>query len=122
MRRGRCLAVALVLAVTASIAACGGGSPDSTKYKQTWTKGYDLTTCSDWLNVMDDHQRFVGAGDILVAVRKKDGGNDLPSDDLIRGFAVDVSDMCAAPAGQVASSILEIGPLVYVAFRDKYRP
>jgi hypothetical protein len=111
----------VVLLGTAILAAGCGGGPASTKYTQTWPKGYDVTPCSDWSDVMDNHQRFVAAGDFLITLRKKDGDGSLPSDQMIGAFALDMSDMCAAPAGQVAT-ILDLAPLVYLAFPGEFKP
>jgi hypothetical protein len=105
---------------TVLVAGCGGG-PASTKYTQTWAKGYDITPCSDWRDVMDNHQRLVAAGDMLVTLRKKDGDGGLPTDEMIGAFALDVSDMCAARVGDIAT-IAQVGPLVYLAFSAEFKP
>jgi hypothetical protein len=114
---------AAAVAIGVLVSACGdGGSPDSTKFKQTWSKSYDETTCTDWLDLMDNHQRFVAAGDQLIVLRKRDGNGELPPDDMIGAFALSMSDICRAPAGDLARSILEIGPLVYIAFPEQFKP
>ena len=106
--------------VAALVVGCGDG-PASTKYTQTWTKSYGATPCSDWRDVMDNHQRTVAAADMLLTLRKKDGAGEIPTDEMIGAFALDVSDMCAAPAGEVAT-IAEVGALVYLAFPDEFKP
>ncbi len=110
-----------LLILAAAVAGCGG-SPDSTKFTQTWAKSYDVTTCTDWKNTMDNHQRFVAAGDMLLTIQNKRGGDGaLPADDKISSFALDISDMCNAKVGEVAT-IIEIAPLVYVAFESEFKP
>ena len=111
----------VIAGLVVAVAACSSGGPESTKFKQTWTKSYDATTCADWRDVMDNHQRFVAAGDFLITLRKKDGNGDLPPDEMIGAFALDMSDMCAAPAGQIAT-ILQLAPLVYLAFPEEFKP
>jgi hypothetical protein len=113
----RLLALVLLTAVVGG--ACG--APKSTKYVQTWTKSYGATPCSDWANVMDNHQRFVAASDMLLTLRTKDGDGGIPTDEMIGAFALDVSDMCAAPAGEVAT-ISQVAPLVYLAFPTEFKP
>jgi len=102
------------------VAGCGDG-PTSTKYVQTWTKPYGDTTCADWRDAMDNHQRYVAAADMLLTLRKKDGAGEIPTDEMIGAFALDLSDICSAPAGEVAT-IAEIAPLVYIAFPDEFKP
>jgi hypothetical protein len=104
----------------AILAGCGGG-PASTKYTQTWTKSYGITPCSDWRDVMDNHQRTVAAADMLLTSRKKDGAGEVPTDAMIGTFALDMSDMCAAPAGEIAT-IAEVAALVYLAFPAEFKP
>lgn len=109
------------MAIALVTAACGGAAPESTKYTQTWTKSYGDTPCSDWRDVMDNHQRFVGAADLLLTARTQDGADEIPSDEMIGAFALDMSDMCATPAGQLAT-IADAGALVYLAFPEQYKP
>ncbi len=108
------------LATVLLIGACSG-APTSTKYVQTWPRDYRVTTCNDWRDSMSNQQRFVAAGDLLVTLRKHDGDGSLPSDQMIGAFALDMSDMCAAPAGQVAT-ILDMAPLLYLAFPTEFKP
>ena len=110
----------MVLLGTSIFAGCGGG-PASTKYTQTWTKSYGITPCSDWRDVMDNHQRTVAAADMLLTSRKKNGAGEVPTDAMIGAFALDMSDMCAAPAGEVAT-IAEVAALVYLAFPAEFKP
>jgi hypothetical protein len=112
-----------LLPVALLVTLVGGGceSPKSTKYTQTWAKAYTETPCSDWANVMDNHQRFVAAGDMLVTLRTKDGNAGLPADEMIGAFALDISDMCAAKVGQIAT-IAQVAPLVYLAFPEEFKP
>lgn len=113
-------AVTSLALVVLLLAGCGGG-PASTKYTQTWTKSYGATPCSDWRDTMDNHQRTVAAADMLLTSRKKDGAGEVPTDAMIGAFALDMSDMCAAPAGEVAT-IAEVGALVYLAFPAEFKP
>ena len=78
-----------------ALSGCGGGGSDTDsggavsggKYEQTWAKSYSDTTCSDFQSEMDKDQRRVAAADMLVSAQKVDGGDSLPSDDLIAEFA-----------------------------------
>lgn len=75
----------VAMALVILLAACG--SPTSTKYTQTWTKSYNTTTCSDWRDAMDEHQKFVMAADILYSSQKKVKPNvPLPDDALVGQF------------------------------------
>jgi len=113
----RGLAVVLVFVL---VAGCGSG-PASTKYTQTWTESYGTTPCSDWRDLMDNHQRFVAAADMLLTLRKKDGNGEIPTDEMVGAFALAMTDMCNAPAGEVAT-ISQIAPLVYLAFPGEFKP
>lgn len=115
MWRATSLAFVVIL-----LAGCGG-APESTKYTQTWPTSYGATPCSDWRDVMDNHQRFVGAADMLLTLRTKDGAGEIPTDEMIGAFALDMTDMCAAPAGEVAT-ISEVAALVYLAFPKEFKP
>ena len=119
LARAPSLALIVVLAGTA-LMGCGG-EPSSTKYKQTWTKPYGSTPCSEWRDVMDNHQRTVAAADMLLTLRQKDGAGEIPGDAMIGAFALDVSDMCAARVGDVAT-IAEVGTLIYAAFPEEFKP
>jgi hypothetical protein len=58
---------------------------------------------------------------MLLTTRKRDGDGEIPTDEMIGAFALDMSDMCAAPAGEVAT-IAEVAALVYLAFAAEFKP
>ena len=112
--------LALIFLAAAILVGCSAGA-DATKYRQTWPKGYGETTCQDWFENMTDDQRRVAAADMLYVARKKDGAQALPSDELVATFALDLSDICHAPAGETGS-IGDIGALTYLAYPEKFKP
>lgn len=65
--------------------------PEPAKYKQTWATPYSETTCAQFAEAMNDHERFVMAADMLVGAR---GDNNLPSDHDVRSFQDDVTIGC----------------------------
>ena len=94
------------------------GEPD--KYKQTWTKAYGDTTCADWRDVMNDHQRFVMAADILYTQQKKikpDVG--LPSDALVNQFAGQVQGLCLTHEGD---DVTTVSFIVWTTGGDAFAP
>lgn len=122
--------VALVAAGLLALTACGGGdaaapeqndsertaaaapaSPEPGKYEQTWTTGYGDTTCGDFLTVMDDHQRWVLAADMLSSARKADGADGLPADSEINRFQQDIATACK-PVDTAKTT--EIGVSIYL--------
>ena len=67
--------------------------------EQTWTKSYAETTCSDWNAIMDDHEMYVAAADILTSARNKiDGGTGLPPDSMIDEFRSGITTVCVVPS------------------------
>ncbi|SKA87063.1 hypothetical protein SAMN06295879_1025 [Agreia bicolorata] len=67
--------------------------------EQTWTTSYAETTCSDWNSLMDDHQRYVAAADILTSARNKiDGGTGLPPESMISEFRRGITTVCVVPS------------------------
>jgi hypothetical protein len=117
-----CLGLGLGLVICA---ACGGSivttsDPQSTRYNQTWTKSYGLTTCGDWNDEMTDSQQWVAAADILTGARKKwDGGEDPPTDPLVTRFQRDITDACSVDD---AHQLPEIAVGTYLIGRDRYSP
>ncbi|MEW2250408.1 hypothetical protein AB0907_24075 [Streptomyces sp. NPDC006975] len=88
------------------------------KYEQTWTVPYSNTTCGDYLNNMDDHQRWVAAADMLVGARKTDGGSGLPADSEVTRFQEDISTACRASADLKTT---EVAVSVYLV-DSSYKP
>lgn len=85
---------ALVLAI-ALLAGCGSEPADPGKYKQTWTKPYGTTTCADWRQSMDEHQKFVMASDILLTSQRKTKADaPIPGDALIGQFQGQIQGLC----------------------------
>ena len=117
-----CLGLGLGLAICA---ACGGSivttpAPHSTRYNQTWTKSYGLTTCGDWNDEMSDSQQWVAAADILTGARKRwDGGEDPPTDSLISRFQRDITEACSVDDNH---QLPEIAVGTYLNGRDRYSP
>jgi hypothetical protein len=106
-------------------AACGGSivTPpvsESTRYNQTWTKSYGLTTCGDWNDVMTPSQQWGAAGDMLTSARKKwDGGESPPSDSVVARFQGDITDACSVDDNH---QLPEIAVGIYLIDRDRYSP
>lgn len=110
------LSVSLLLVLV--VAACGG-SPASTKYTQTWPKSYATTTCADWNGVMDQHQKFVMAGDMLLSEQKTvKPAAGIPSDALIDTFEAAIASSCNG-SDQLLVSNLAVG--IYVT-DTQYQP
>jgi hypothetical protein len=117
---------ALVLFAVAAVAviACGSGTATSDqagKYEQTWTTSYRDTTCADWRARMNSHERWVAAADMLISVRSHDGDEGLPPDSMITEFEGGVSNVCSEP-DLAATSIAEVGALLYVTERARFAP
>jgi hypothetical protein len=81
------------------------------KYEQTWRTPYGSTTCGEFLNMMDDHQRWVTAADMLVSARKVDGVTALPADTEVARFQGDMATACE-PIATVKTT--EIGASIYL--------
>lgn len=107
-----------VLAITAVVAACSSGpaapatsrphaAPTIGPYQQTWTKSYGTTTCSEWIDLMDEHERFVAAADMLYAAWKGDGVDRLPPDATIRIMQSAISESCRGPGEEIELKIAE---------------
>jgi len=115
----RSLAIGLMLA--ALVAAACSGSPESTKYKQTWTKAYAETVCTDWADAMDAHQQFVMAADMLLSAQRRDNADaPIPSDALIGQFQGYIDGVCLrADAGTT-----EISTVAFLAYSasDQFKP
>ena len=114
-----CLGFGLVIC-----AACGGSivttPAQESRYNQTWTKSYGLTTCGDWNDVMTDSQQWGAAVDMLTsAIKKWDGGEGLPSDPLVTRFQGDITDACSVDDNH---QLPEIAVGVYLSGRDIYSP
>lgn len=91
-------------------------APD--KYKQTWDRPYSETTCADLATSMNAHQRWAAAADMLVGARNKDGGTDMPSDELVTEFLGELDQGCAVDT----MSIAEAGAMTYLMNRAEYQP
>lgn len=71
----------------------------ASRYAQTWTRPYSMTTCDDWSKRMSEGQKLAAAADTLAAARKRsNGGKALPSDALIREFRAGITGACIAPS------------------------
>lgn len=92
--------VAALLIIVTLVAGCSAG-PASTKFKQTWTKSYSQTTCGDWDDLMEPHQRFVMAGDFLLNIHQGEKGSTdpavvpIPPDNIINAFVAAMSNECS---------------------------
>ncbi len=90
------------------------------KYEQTWPKSYAETNCQEWRKEMNDHQRFVGAADMLIGVWKVDGTEGvLPPDLMVESFAADLSEACEANNELTAN---EVGVTLYLTAKKQYGP
>lgn len=115
------LAVAALL-----LAACGGGAPRGPtptptvgKYTQTWTKSYATTTCVDWVDAMDAHERFVMAGDMLMGAQGTDVPNPpLPPDRQINAMRDGIHDVCSDSGYQLAMRVTELATTLYLLADD----
>ena len=90
--------IALV-ALLALLTGCGSSSTSSSadKYTQTWTTGYDVTTCAQMLNEMTTNERRVAAADLLAAARSANGvAPALPSDAMVDRFKASLEKACAS--------------------------
>lgn len=97
----------------------GDGGSATGKYDQSWSKSYDTTTCSEWLEEMSSQQRFAAAADMLTGARNKgDGGSGLPADDLIRQFESGLDNACVIPTATLA----ETAAALYLTDRERFRP
>lgn len=90
------------------------------KYEQTWTRGYDVTTCTEWSKKMDDHQRWVAAADMLTNARGVWKIGTMPSDSLIDTFEADIDMNCDTEFGssQAISDIATM--LVMIGGQEQY--
>jgi hypothetical protein len=106
-RKGLWAAVALVALVIVAYAVLFGPERTDTtpepetppgsqvgKYEQTWAKDYDATTCAEFVERMDGHERWVMAAEYLLeAHRAGDSAAPIPPDsqvDLMTG-AIDAA-------------------------------
>ena len=108
------LAMALVV-----VAACGGGTPASTRYTQTWTKAYDQTTCADWGSAMDEHQRFVMAADMLLAAQRGEQADaPIPPDSQIQTLQTAIGGACAGAGAELGVKVGEVAASLYLMSND----
>jgi hypothetical protein len=116
----------IALALTAFVFAVGcAAQPASTKDTQTWAKSYAETTCADWINSMDVHQKFVMAGDLLLALQRQSNADaSIPSDTSIFNFVGDIGTVCASSTGSTAASeqVSDVAQLVYTQGESQYKP
>jgi hypothetical protein len=120
MRTARLILITIAIA---TVGACGG-SPQSTKYTQTWTKSYSMTNCTDWNHVMDDHQQFVMAADFLLTLQRKDKADaTIPADGVINNFAADIGTVCTGNTGFSPDQEMvgDVASLVYLQ-GNTYKP
>lgn len=120
----RLTAIALVLAACSSAPAAPAASrqpqaaPTIGPYQQTWTKSYGSTTCSDWIDLMNDHEQFVAAGDMLFAAWKGDGVDRLPPDATIRIMQSAITESCRGPGEEAGIKIAEAAAFLYLTADD----
>ena len=114
------IAARLVLIALFVVAGCGGAGPASTKYTQTWAKPYGETTCADWRDVMDEHQKFVMASDILLtSQRKVKADAPIPDDALIGQFQGQIQGLCLTnPTDDVITAAF----IVWTTGEDVFAP
>ena len=122
----------MILILSVLVTACGGstsepraGEPDSPgkatpvgKYKQTWAKDYSTTLCTDWLNVMDDHQRFVMAADMLFGAQQADKPDvGLPPDGQVETLSKAIGSVCDEGA-KLGIKVTETAASLYMMADD----
>lgn len=92
-----------------------GPTPEPTigKYEQTWKKPYENTRCGDWRRRMDDHQRFVMAGDMLLTLWQNEGADAFPEDSVITAFAQGISNACKGAGVTLKLKVPEVAVLLY---------
>ena len=101
------------------LAACSpAAAPTPGKYEQTWTVAYSDTTCAQWASEMNEQQRFVMAGDMLLAARKGDGDASLPPDALINKFQDAIQNVCANEGGKLGVKVAETAAAIYQLAAD----
>ena len=109
----------LILVVALAVAGCGGGTA-STKYTQTWTKSYGTTTCADWRDVMDEHQKYVMASDILLtSQRKLTADAPIPDDALIGQFQGQIQGLCLTHG---TDDVTTVAFIVWTTGQDVFAP
>jgi hypothetical protein len=97
----------LALALVVAVAACGG-SAESTKYKQSWTKPYPQTTCTDFYGRMDAHQQFVMTADYLLTWQRKTKPDaPIPSDDAVNAFMLAFKPICQAGVANSVDQLMD---------------
>lgn len=114
------IAALLALAGCSTSTTTSADDPAIAKYKQTWTKNYGQTSCSELHSVMTAHQRWAAAADMLSAARHADSGTtDMPEDSLVTKFLGQVDAYC--DSGDYAS-VADAGGNVYGNERAKFQP
>jgi hypothetical protein len=104
--------------VMPALVGCSSGDASS-KYEQTWPKGYSRTSCDEWLHDMSSDQRFAAAADMLTGARNKgDGGTGLPPDSMIEEFEAGIDNVCVEPT----MSLTGAGAGLYLTERSRFRP
>lgn len=92
--------------------------PTVGKYEQTWTTPYGETTCDDWHNAMDDHERFVMSGDILVSLWRDAGSEAFPEDPVIETYANGIGTACKGAGEDLELKVTEVAVLLYNTATD----
>lgn len=118
----------VVASLLIALAGCGGGGEAASsattttagEFEQTWTKDYKQTTCTDWNGSMTAQQMRVAAADMLVSLRKVDGGTSLPPRALMTRFQGDIGDGCAAGVGEL--TIADAAVSIYIIGKSTYAP
>lgn len=113
-------AAAIVAIACSSSSTDSSSSDDSGKYTQTWPTAYADTTCGDWNTQMTDRQQWVAAADMLTGARNKgDGGEGVPTDELVGQFQGGITNACSVDDSE---PITEIAAGVYLTDRDQFAP
>ncbi len=103
---------AVVVAVAMLFLALTGGEEEDT----TWDAAPSLTTCKDYLEVMNDDQRTDIASKMLHALRAKDALT-APADGLVSTFEGGLGTACE---GGVNLRMDEVGASLYLTERAKF--
>jgi len=98
-----------------------GGGPDGQvgKYEQTWATDYDFTTCADFEQRMNDHQRWVMAADYLLdAHRIGNPGVQRPPDSQVDRMLSGMDSACEGAGEEVGIMTTDVAATLYTLSGD----
>ena len=110
----RVWAAALLLAV--ALGACESMVVENGSTEPTsgfWPKPWSETTCREWRDEATSSQRFLGAGEIIRALRSVGGLRDNP--ELASGMMSAITNVCSALPDTDTSSVGDLAIVIYKA-------